>query len=111
MTFLAQSSSKTLLKLQASHLAYEDTIMDSRLRAVSREISNIEAQDAASEETSSSLDSDPYYAYLQRESEKFEMLKENIEEQIELLNTQISSLETIIKNGMKNSCGFTISGG
>lgn len=111
MTFLAQASSKSLLKLQRSQLNLQKTLMDSRIRAVTREMGDMEAQDGVSEESSTDIQKDPHYLDLQRMSERYEMIKENYESQTSLLDQQISDLENIIKTGIQSSCKFTISGG
>lgn len=111
MTFLAQAASKSLLKLQRSQLQYQNTIMDSRIRAVSREMGDMEAQNNVSDESSTDIENDPYYKSLQQMSEQYEMIKENYSNQVSLLDQQISDLENLLKNGIKSSCGFTVSGG
>ena len=60
MTFLAQAASKSLLKLQRSQLQYQNTIMDSRIRAVSREMGDMEAQNNVSDESSTDIENDPF---------------------------------------------------
>lgn len=111
MTFLAQSASKTLLKLQQNHLRFELTIMNSRFNAKNREISNMEFLDSSSDDTSSNLENDPYYRQLQKEAERFQMQRDDITDQIEVLEKEISDMKNMVTNGIKSSCGFTISGG
>ena len=111
MTFLAQSSSKTLLKLQLSHLKFERTIMSSKINSLSREMNSIQEQDSSSENGTSDLENNQYYKYLQSESERYDLQQENIDNEISLLNSEIEALGSLVSKGIQDSCKFTISGG
>ncbi|MBR6098253.1 hypothetical protein IKP85_00740 [bacterium] len=109
MTFLASACSKTLLKLQKSQIEYQKQIIMFRINTVGKEVDAIEAQyDSDSE---GDLEDNLYYQQLRRMSETLETQNSGFEDQISLLDQEINALNTLTTNGIKSSCGLTLSGG
>ena len=110
MTFLASACSKTLLKLQKSELEYQKQIIMQRSNAVLREIEYVESQ-YNSDSDEGDLEDDQYYQDLRRMSETYELMNSGYEDQIALLEQEINALNSLTQNGIKSSCGLTLSGG
>lgn len=111
MTFLSEVCSKSLLTLQLNHVQYQNQILTFRITTTTREMSALQTQYSLADDDTLDIEKDPYYQYLQQQSENYELQKEDLENQISLLESAASSFDTLIKNGIKNSCGLTLSGG
>lgn len=112
MTFLAQLTSKTLLKLQKSHLTYQSNCIVNRINLTSKEMQAYEDEwQTTNTDDSIRLEDQPYYIQLQRMSEIFESQQESINQQITLLEAEINTFDSLIKNGIKDSCSLTLLGG
>ena len=111
MTFLAEVCTKTLLKMQMQHISFENQIIGLRINTVSKQMQAIMDEYQIGDDSSTDYENDPYYRDLQRWSELFENQQEANNNQIELINAEINSLDNLIKNGIKSSCGLTLSGG
>ena len=111
MTFLASACSKTLLKLQKSEIEYKKQIITQRTNAVLRDMEYVESQYNSDGADSGDLEDDQYYQDLRRMSETYELMNSGYEDQIALLEQEINALNSLTQNGIKSSCGLTLSGG
>ncbi len=109
MTFLASACSKTLLKLQKSHVEYQKQIIMQRINAVTRDMQYVEAQ--YNSDTNGDLEDNQYYQELRQWSETYETMSSGYDDQISILDQEINALNTLTQNGIKSSCGLTLSGG
>ena len=109
MTFLASASEKMFLLMQQNQKAYELNCVNLRFNSAQRNMNYIEEQYRDVEDYDVAEDND-YYIYLETLSEQLEEQKEALDDEIELLKNQVSSLASIVKDGIKNSCGLTLSG-
>lgn len=109
MTFLASACSKTLLKLQKSQIEYQKQIIMQRINAVTRDMQYVEAQ--YNSDTKGDLEDNQYYKELRQWSETYETMNSGYEDQIAVLEQEINALNSLTQNGIKSSCGLTLSGG
>ena len=110
MTFLAIDAQKNLFTLQKSQLQFEQTLVMSRCKYVTRQMGDI-AQLYDDDESSGDLEDDPNYIALQREESYLETRQDSLDSQISLIENEISSLKNLVNNNIKSACQLQLLGG
>lgn len=112
MSFLAIDAQKNYFILQRNQLQFEMTVI------MQDALENTKKMDAIKKDYGSrtgtdkgSYDEDPNYLYFEQMDEMLESEKESIDAQIQLLDSEISSLKTMVNNNIKNSCSLNLIGG
>ena len=114
MTFLSAYSEKTYLTMQRTRKNYEKTIISNRYNSIKRKMEGIAKRYSAinaGDDNAPKVQDDPEYIALERQAEQMEPEKVMLEEDVKELEAQINSLTNIIKEGVKSSCGLTLTGG
>jgi len=109
MTFLAIDSQKNLFTIQKSQLQFEQSLVSNRYNIIAKEIDKL--QSAHSQDTNYDMQSDPQYILLQREDDYLSTRKDALDAQIQVLDTEISSMKSLVQNNIKSSCGLQLLGG
>lgn len=114
MTFLSTASEKMFLIMEKNQKQYEKNIGTLRYNAVKRNMDYLSEQyrdmDDGSGENTADVSDDPLYQYYERISEQLEVEMEALQTDIDTLKEQITSMANTIKDGIKSSCGLTLSG-
>ena len=106
MSFLASTAQKSLLILQKSQIGFEQTLVMNKANQITREMSYY-----ANENQDADLDNDPYYIELQQTEEFLESRQDTLSTQYDLLDKEISSMQTAISNNIKSGCTLNLVGG
>lgn len=107
MSFLAMASQKSLFNLQKSQLEYEYTVLMSRYNCIEKQMADYAL--AAGDEAD--LDEDAFYIALEKTDEYLQTQADSVKNQIDGLEQEISSLKTMVQNGIKSTCTLNLAGG
>ena len=113
MTFLSTASEKMFLIMEKNQKQYEKNIGTLRYNAIKRNMDYLSEQYRDldnGEENAMDVSDDPLYQYYERLSEQLEVEMEALQTDIDTLKEQITSMSNTIKDGIKSSCGLTLSG-
>lgn len=108
MTFLAMDAQKNLFTLQKSQLQYEQTLVMSRVNAITKQMGD-RAQEL--EAAQADLDADPYYIQLQQQESYLETRQDSLDSQISIIDNEINSIQQLVNNNIKSSCQLNLIGG
>ena len=103
MSFLAIDAQKAYFTLQRNQLQFEMTVV------MQTALQNQKAMDAMKGEEN--YEDDPNYIAYEEMDELLETEKDSLDSQIQLLDSEISSLKTMVNNNIKNSCTLNLIGG
>ena len=103
MSFLAIDAQKNYFTLQRNQLQFEMTVV------MQTALQNQKAMDAMKGEEG--YEDDPNYIAYEEMDEVLETEKDSLDSQIQLLDSEISSLKTMVNNNIKNSCTLNLIGG
>lgn len=110
MAFLAIDSQRNLFTLQRNQLQFEQTLVQSQVNWLQKEMAYIQST-FEEENPDASIDEDPYYLQLQKQEEYLTTRTQAIETQVNTLNEEISSSKQVVQNNIKSSCGLNLIGG
>ena len=106
MAFLALASQKSLLTLQKNFLQFQQVgiqnqiqLAESQMSAIQKSYGNNDYQDDAD------------YIYYEQLDEQLGSEKDLLDSQITEIDSQISSMKTLVQNNIKSSCTLNLSGG
>lgn len=106
MAFLALASQKSLLTLQKNFLQFQQVgiqnqiqLAESQMSAIQKCYDNKDYQDDAD------------YIYYEQLDEQLGSEKDLLDSQITEIDSQISSMKTLVQNNIKSSCTLNLSGG
>ena len=107
MSFLAIDAQRNYFTLQKNQLQFELTVV------MQTALQNEKAMAARKQELGedADIDSDPLYLEYEQMDEILQTEKDSLDSQIQLLDSEISSLKTIVNNNIKNSCSLNLIGG
>lgn len=105
MAFLALASQKSLLTLQKNFLQFQQVgiqnqiqLAESQMSAIQKNYDNKDYQDDAD------------YIYYEQLDEQLGSEKDLLDSQITEIDSQISSMKTLVQNNIKSSCTLNLSG-
>ena len=104
MSFLAIDAQKNYFTLQRNQLQFEMTVV------MQTALQNQKAMDAI-KHGNEEYEDDPNYIAYEQMDELLETEKDSLDSQIQLLDSEISSLKTMVNNNIKNSCTLNLIGG
>ncbi len=107
MAFLALASQKSLLTLQKNFLQFQQIGIQNQLQLASSQMAAIQKAYG----TGSDYSEDPDYIYYEQLDEQLSSEKDSLDTQITEIESQISSLKTLVNNNIKSSCTLNLSGG
>ena len=106
MAFLALASQKSLLTLQKNFLQFQQVgiqnqiqLAESQMSAIQKNYGNKDYQDDAD------------YIYYEQLDEQLGSEKDLLDSQITEIDSQISSMKTLVQNNIKSSCTLNLAGG
>ena len=106
MAFLALARQKSLLTLQKNFLQFQQVgiqnqiqLAESQMSAIQKSYGNKDYQDDAD------------YIYYEQLDEQLGSEKDLLDSQITEIDSQISSMKTLVQNNIKSSCTLNLSGG
>lgn len=105
MSFLAIDAQKNYFTLQRNQLQFEMTVV------MQTALQNQKAMDAIKQDKKEGYEDDPNYIAYEEMDEILETEKDSLDSQIQLLDSEISSLKTMVNNNIKNSCTLNLIGG
>lgn len=110
MAFLALASQKSLLTLQKNFLQFQQVGIQNQIQLASAQMSAIqkEYRGCSSDE---GYQDDADYIYYEQLDEQLQTEKDLLDSQITELDSQISSMKTLVQNNIKSSCTLNLSGG
>lgn len=104
MAFLALASQKSLLTLQKNFLQFQQVGIQNQIQLASAQMSAIQKE-------YQSYEDDADYIYYEQLDEQLQTEKDLLDSQITELDSQISSMKTLVQNNIKSSCTLNLSGG
>ena len=107
MSFLASAAQKGLLILQRNQVDFERHLITNKAMQISREMNYYANEQGENVE----LDDDPYYIELEQTQEFLEARQDSLTTQYEVLDKEISSLQTAVNNNIKSGCTLNLIGG
>lgn len=105
MSFIAAASQKSLLSMQKSFIQMSQMSLLNQININKQLMNNIETVNP------DGYDSDPYYRYYALLDEQYGEQKDSLQEEYELINSQINALTTLIKSEMQSSTKLNYAGG
>ncbi len=115
MTFLSTASEKMYLIMQRNHKQYEKNILVLRYNIAKDQVDAIEDYyrdlNSSGSGTQYDIEDNDEYQMLQRYSEQLDAERESLEQSVNTLEQQITSLQSLMKENIKGSCGLTLNGG
>lgn len=108
MTFLAIDSQKQLFLMKKSQLSFEKSIITSRVETLAKEM---EAYTEANSESPDNGENEPEYLEMKNADDYYQTKSDSIDSQITLLDSATSSLDSLIKTNVKNSCTLNLISG
>ena len=114
MSFLAIDAQKAYFTLQRNQLQFEMTVVMQTALQNQKAMDAIKAQkvdDGNGGQTAYDYENDPDYIAYEQMDEMLETEKDSLDSQIQLLDSEISSLKTMVNNNIKNSCTLNLIGG
>lgn len=109
MAFLALASQKSLLTLQKNFLQFQQIGIQNQLQLASSQMAAI--QKSYGTGSGNDYSEDPDYIYYEQLDEQLSSEKDSLDTQITEIESQISSLKTLVNNNIKSSCTLNLSGG
>ena len=100
----------SLLTLQKNFLQFQQVGIQNQIQLASAQMSAIqkEYRGCSSDE---SYEDDADYIYYEQLDEQLQTEKDLLDSQITELDSQISSMKTLVQNNIKSSCTLNLSGG
>ena len=116
MTFLSIDSQKSLFTIQKSQLQFEQTLVMNQANWVTKEMSYISQDysknnDGNNNSGDTGLEDDPVYIALQQQEEYLTARQKALDSQISLIDSELSSMKSLVTNNIKSSCTLNLIGG
>ena len=113
MSFLALASQKSLLTMQKSflqlqytHIQNEITYAEAEMAAIQKRINEENGDSGGADYTEN-----PDYVYYEQMDERLSTEKDLLDSQLTAIDSEISSLKTMVNNNIKSSCTLNLASG
>ena len=112
MTFLPQYSQMMLIQLELSEFQNRRQVVQCDENAITREMYRyqIEYSEMSPGDEDVDITDQPYYKWLEQQTNLHEQQATALDQQIQVLETQLNTLKTQTSNNIKLSCGSQLGG-
>ena len=109
MAFLHLAAQTSLLRMQKNDMSLEYSIMLNQIQKLQKEEADYVKQ--FDDDDDFDVDNDPEYQRLFKEEQFITTQSESLKNQIDVIESEISSLQTLTKNDVKASTQLSLLGG